>query len=225
MRAFIASGLMAGLAIPGATVWAQMPSATCLLVEDTDAGTITIDLSGRPISDRPLYRLDFESPGLPEETDEFSEGEPGEFQFEFFLLFPPDLDRDGISDRLGNIMLTLKFGDPDAVTGPTFIYYNRDRTIPIDVAPGKLWYPSFGRSREKLEVLVSLDDFERQMQWGSGEDPASRITWIAKSVGTGLNDSELVGSGIIPLAPIWEAREKVRRALERLIDQRGTNGC
>lgn len=214
-RCLAAAGLIALLA-PAAR--ANGATAGCVLELETQNGLITID--SRDGSDGDV-RLD-----LKFETEADLVGTDGSTaRFAFFGTTQSPLARDAIPALLDNLAVTLQFGDVRQIDAPALIYYTRDNTIPFDIAPAKLWYPGYNSDTDRLEIAVTLGDLERHMAWGPGEAPATVLSWIAKRVGTGYHDDDVVGSGDIPLAPIRDARAAMGAALEQVVAAQQSGGC
>lgn len=113
-----------------------------------------------------------------------------------------------------NMMLILNIVSAAKTRGPSLLYITRSNYIPLDLAPAKLWYPEFEADGKPLEIATTMGDFERAMQLGPGENAVDHMGWITKSISQKAFDGELIDSGEIPLAPIWAARDAVKKALQ-----------
>ena len=215
MRCCAAAGLVALLA-PAAQ--ADELSSSCELALDTPQFYLAIE--PHDASDGvPTIKLNFE----PAEEIEGADGSRSRFTL-WGLAAIPDR-RDAIPAVLDNLIVTLQFGDARRVKAPALIYYTRDNTIPLDIAPAKLWYPEYHVGNDQLEIVVTLGDLERDMSFGPGEEPASVLSWIAKRIGTGLLDEEVIASGEMPLAPLRDARSAMAAALEQVVAARASGAC
>jgi hypothetical protein len=133
--------------------------------------------------------------------------------------------REAIPGLLDDVIVTLNFGDARKVDAPALVYYTRDNTIPLDVAPAKLWYPSYNTADGRLELVVWLSELERHMAWGEGEEPAKVLSWIVKRIGAGPEDEGLIDQGEVPMSAIREARAAVGAALERVVEAQKNGPC
>ena len=206
--------------LAGATgVQADEGARVCVLSYESQSGFIVIEPTGGSRDGEAFYSLELE-------RDEPVVGEDGSVSsFKMSALFGSNRPAAQMPLLLDNIWITLSFGDASAVDAPAMVYYTRDNTIPLDVAPGKLWYPQYGDRYETLQLVVSYGDLERHMDFGPDHDPAETLSWIAKKVGTGLQDDDLIASGDIPLAPIREAVGEVAEALQRWMVEHDPNAC
>lgn len=214
-RSVIAAGLLALLA-PAAQ--ADEDSPECKLAFETPQGFLTIDprkVSGGP----PSMELKFAT------SDDIVGADGSTSTFTLWGIGPIPETPDGIPQVLDDLMVTLQFGDARRVKAPALIYYTRDNTIPLDIAPAKLWYPEYHTDSERLEISMTLGDLERDMSFGPGEQPATVLSWIAKQIGNGPLDEKVVAYGEMPLASLREARSAMGSALEQVVTARANGAC
>jgi hypothetical protein len=92
----------------------------------------------------------------------------------------------------------------------------RETAIPLDLAPAKLWYPDYYKNGRPLEMLMTLGDLERSMDFGEGE-PAQTMGWIFKTVGQNAFSSVVIDDGEVPLAPIWAVKDAIKAQLKNCL--------
>ena len=218
-RLYAAASLLAVLVpLTSANAAANAANGACALTLETAAGEIQIE----PLPERDgetFLELNLTLEPLVDSANGRSSG------VTLAGLIKAPVTPDAIPAALDTIWATLNFGDASRVDGPTLVYYTRDNTIPLDVAPAKLWYPHYRSHTGQFEIAVSLGDLERQMAWGPGEAPATVLSWIAKRVGTGYQDDVVIDSGDIPLAPIRDARAAMGAALEQVVAAQQSGRC
>jgi hypothetical protein len=215
LRCFAAVGLLA-LLVPAAP--AAAADSACVLDTEVAAGLIAIDAEHEADgTGRIILRYALESDLVGADGSRAGAA--------FFGIARLPLTREALPQMLDNLMVTLRFGDAQQIDAPTLIYYTRDNTIPIDIAPGKLWYPDLHGDSGRLEIVVSLGDLERDMQFGAGEEPANVLSWVAVRVGTLYDNDNLIDHGEIPLTPIRSARAAMQTALERVLVMQENGAC
>lgn len=121
-------------------------------------------------------------------------------------------------ELLDNLMLTLNVAANRRATRPSFLYLVREDYIPLDVAPGKLWFPEYYDASGDLELVVTIGDLVRFADMGPANPPVSSLGWILKTVSDQPFDNDVVAEGMIDMQPILAAREEMAALLAGLVE-------
>lgn len=214
-RCIIAAGLLGFLA---ASAHADEALDGCEIDTVTPSGRITVKARD---GENGAVGLTFRLTG--EEDVVGADGSTARLDLSGMTMAP--FTRDAIPGLLDGLMLTLHLSDANKIDAPALVYYTRDNTIPLDVAPAKLWFPGYPTDDGRVGLLVTLGDLEQHMAWGSGEEPASVLSWTIKKVGTSYYDTTVIDTGEIPMEAIRKAREAMGEALERVAEAQKNGPC
>ena len=159
-----AAGMAALLAFASPLPATAKDDAACEIMKNDVA--ITLSLSSTGALDRVI--VSYQSAELTA-----VDGSHFRFALNGFGYGSPD-DRRNV-ELLDNLMLTLKFAADRRATRPAFLYLVRENYIPLDIAPGKLWYPEYYDESGDLELAVTIGDLVRFADMGPADPPVRSL--------------------------------------------------